>query len=161
MTLHSLKVMGSTMDINIVERYGPDVERYACIVYARTRTRISWILSTWTMVSNYADEWLKRTTCRSFIGNIYSNISVFLLIFSPTDLLHVVGGLFSAISSVILYSFMFSLMISSHRFLGLPLLMFPCTYIVIIVLVLSSHSFLNKWSYNRSRFFVYFCLHVH
>ena len=39
---------------------------------------------------------------------------------------------FSAISSVILYSFMSSLMLSSHIFLGLPLLLFPCTCITTI-----------------------------
>ena len=40
-----------------------------------------------------------------------------------------------AVSSVILYSFMSSLMLSSHLFLGLPLLFFPCTCIFSIFLV--------------------------
>ena len=53
---------------------------------------------------------------------------------------------FSAIFSVILYSFVSFLMLSSHYFLGLHLLLFPCT-----CLVLPSPSFFNMWPYQRSR----------
>ena len=49
---------------------------------------------------------------------------------------------FCAMSFVIWYSFMSYLMLSSHLFLGLPLLLFPCTCMFNIFLVVSSPSFL-------------------
>ena len=58
---------------------------------------------------------------------------------------------FCAISFVILYSFMASLMLSSHLFFGLPLL-FPYSSMFIIVLLVSSPSFLNMCPYHRSRY---------
>ena len=61
---------------------------------------------------------------------------------------------FCAMSFVISQSFMSSLMLSSHLFLGLPLLPFPCTCMFNIFLVVSSPSFLNTWPYHRSRFFL-------
>ena len=58
---------------------------------------------------------------------------------------------FSVISSVIVYSFLSSPMLSSHLFLGLPIgiLLFSCTCIVIISLVIFSPSFMP---YHHSRF---------
>ena len=55
---------------------------------------------------------------------------------------------FSAISSVTLYPFMYFRMLSIHLLLGLPLLLFSCTC---IFLVLSSLSFLYMLSYHRSQ----------
>ena len=52
---------------------------------------------------------------------------------------------FCTISSVILYYFMSSLMLSSHLFLGLPLLPLPCTCMFNILLLLSSPSCLNSF----------------
>ena len=58
----------------------------------------------------------------------------------------------AAISSVILDSFMCSLIVSSHLYLGRHVLLFPCTCIVSIFLVVSPPSFLNTWPCHRSRF---------
>ena len=61
---------------------------------------------------------------------------------------------FCAMQFVTLYSFMASLMLSSHLFVDLPLLLFPCTCMFNIFLVVSSPSFLNTWPYHRRRFFL-------
>ena len=60
---------------------------------------------------------------------------------------------FAAISSVILYSFMSSVMLSSYLFLGISRLLFPCTCMFTIFLVASPplvSSFLNTWPYHLS-----------
>ena len=61
---------------------------------------------------------------------------------------------FCAMSFIMLYSFMSSLMLSSHLFLGLPLLLFPSTCMFNIFLVVSSPFFsfqalacLTSWWY--------------
>ena len=73
--------------------------------------------------------------------------------FSPIGLRHSSNGpafvftcqtlRFCATSSVIFYSFMSSLMLSSHLFLCLPTLLFPCTCMFNIFLVVSSPSLLD------------------
>ena len=59
---------------------------------------------------------------------------------------------FDSAPSLQSYSFMSSRMLSSHVFLG-PLL-FPCTRMFNIFLVVSSPSFLNTWPYHLSHLFL-------
>ena len=85
--------------------------------------------------------------------------------FSPIGVLRVVVGHTLSIcvpqtsifcnffSHIVFQSFISSLMSSSHLLLS-PLLLFPCTCIVIIFLVAASPSFPNKWPYHLSRLFV-------
>ena len=58
---------------------------------------------------------------------------------------------FYSISPVILFSFISSMKVSSHPFLCFPVLLFPCSYMVIILLVIYSPSLLNTWPYHRNR----------
>ena len=110
-----------------------------------------------------------RIGMEAYIPQAVSPVSVIIALmssfhfpaFSPISLLHVVMGRpysscathFDFLPSLqSLLSFMSSLMLYSHLFLGLSLLLLHCTCIVSIFLVVSSPSFLNTWPYHRSCF---------